>query len=650
MSYIQFDKNKLINLEYSLNKEIIRSNRAGSYAALTIIGCNTRKYHGLLVCPLEKLDGEKHVLLSSLDETIIEKDKAFNLGIHKYEGDNFIPKGHKYVRDFEADIVARTTYRVGSVLLIKESLLVECEQQILIKYTLEDTQLPIHIRFSPFLAFRNYHSLSKSNLYANTKVKYVENGIMSRLYEGYPGLYMQFSKKPEYVHNPDWYYNIEYMKEMERGYDYKEDLFVPGYFELSLKKGETVIFSASTRLASPLALKRKYTSGLAKRLPRSNFYNSLANSAQQFIVRRDRKSEVIAGFPWFGTWGRDTFIALPGLTLSIGDKASFIAVADTMVKKLKHGLFPNMGTDQDPAYNSVDAPLWFIWALQQYSRVDEDFDIWKRYGKYIREILNSFRQGTLFNIKMQENGLIYAGEKGKALTWMDAVVQGNPVTPRTGMPVEINALWYNAIQFSLKLARQSNDAGFVKDWEDLPGLVGHSFVTHFWSDEKGYLADYIHDDFRDMSVRPNQVIAAAMEYSPLSSDMKKSILDVVENELLTPRGLRTLSPKNLLYNGLYEGDQKERDMAYHQGTAWPWLLEHFARAYLDIYKQCGVSIITRLYEGFEEEMSMNGIGSISEIYDGDPPHAGKGAISQAWSVAALLRIREMIMAFLHVEK
>ena len=643
MSYIQFDKNNLINLEYSLSKEIIRSNRAGSYAGFTIIGCNTRKYHGLLVCPLENFDGEKHVLLSSLDETIIEKDKEFNLGIHKYEGDNYVPKGHKYVRNFEADIVARTTYRVGSIVLIKRSLLVEREQQILIKYSLEESQSPIHIRFSPFLAFRNFHALSKSNLYVNTKVKYVENGVMSRLYEGYPGLYMQFSKKPEYVHNPDWYNNIEYMKEMERGYDYKEDLFVPGYFEVPMKKGESVVFSASTKIGNPKTFGRKYTTGLSNRLPRTNFYNSLANSAQQFIVRKDRKTEVIAGFPWFGTWGRDTFIALPGLTLSIGDKDSFIAVADTMVKKLMYGLFPNMGSDKDPAFNSVDAPLWFIWALQQFNRVDEEIDIWKKYGKYIKEILSSFRHGTLFNIGMQDNGLVYAGQEGKALTWMDAVVNGTPVTPRIGMPVEINALWYNAIQFSLELAQQAKDTRFVNEWKDLPELISNSFITHFWNKEKGYLADYIQGDFRDMSVRPNQIIAAAMKYSPLSSDMKKSILDVVESELLTSRGLRTLSPKNPQYKGLYEGNQEERDQAYHQGTVWPWLLEHFCRVYLDIYKQSGVSTVRRLYEGFEEEMSVHGIGSVSEIYDGDPPHEGKGAISQAWSVAALLRMREMII-------
>lgn len=645
MSYIQFDKNELINLEYSLSKEIIRSNRGGSYASTTIIGCNTRKYHGLLVCLLDQLDGEKHVLLSSLDETVVEMGKEFNLGIHKYEGDNYIPRGHKYVRDFEAEIVARTTFRVGNVVLIKESLLVEREQQILIRYTLEDTQEPVKIRFWPYLAFRNHHALSKANLYANTKIRQIRNGIMSRLYEGYPGLYMQFSKKPEYIHVPDWYYNIEYMKELERGYDYKEDLFVPGYFEVAMKKGEIIVFSAATKEAAPASLKGKYTKELSKRIPRTGYYNCLANSAQQFIVRKYKNTEIVAGFPWFGTWGRDTFIALPGLTIAIKDPASFISVMDTMVKRLKNGLFPNVGSEKDPAYNSVDASLWFIWALQQLADYDPDYDVWMKYGRHIKNILKFYRQGTLYNIKMLDNGLIYAGVEGKALTWMDAIVNSIAVTPRIGSPVEINALWYNAVRFSLELAEKAGDNNFIQEWKELPELIGSSFIREFWDESAEYLADYINGDYKDMVVRPNQVIAVALKYSPLTVEMKKSILDVVENELLTPRGLRTLSPKNPHYKGAYEGNQEQRDLAYHQGTAWPWLLEHFCKAYLDIHKQTGLSVVKKIYEGFEEEMSERGIGSVSEVYDGDPPHQGKGTISQAWSIAALLRIRRMIKSY-----
>jgi predicted glycogen debranching enzyme len=304
-----------------------------------------------------------------------------------------------------------------------------------------------------------------------------------------------------------------------------------------------------------------------------------------------------------------------------------------------------VGSEKDPAYNTVDASLWFIWALQQLADYDPGYAIWTRYGKSIKEILKYYRQGTLYNIRMLDNGLIYAGVEGKALTWMDAVVDDMAVTPRIGLPVEINALWYNALRFSLELAKKADDGNFINEWKDLPEIIESSFIREFWNESAGYLADYVNGDFKDMSVRPNQVIAAALKYSPLTNEMKKSILDVVENELLTPRGLRTLSPKNPEYKGVYEGNQKERDLAYHQGTAWPWLLEHFCKAYLDIYKQTGLSLVKKIYDGFEEEMSERGIGSVSEVYDGDPPHQGKGAISQAWSVAALLRIRRMIKSF-----
>jgi predicted glycogen debranching enzyme len=639
MSYLKFDKSQLVNLEYSLNKEILRSNRAGSYASTTIVGCNTRKYHGLLICPMEHLDGERYLLLSSLDETIIQENSEFNLGIHKYEGDNYVPKGHKYLRDFEADPVPKLVYRVGGVVIEKERLLVQNEQQFLIRYKIVEADKSTKMRFRPFLAFRNIHKLSKANTFVNTKVKFIPNGIKSRLYDGFPYLHMQFSKKVEYVHSPDWYYNIEYLEEQKRGYEYKEDLFVPGYFEMDVKKGEILIFSASTKLVGPETLKRKFINEIEKRIPRNNFKNCLINSAQQFIMKRDRKTEIIAGFHWFGSWGRDTFIALPGLTLTTGDTKTCKAAIDTMVSKLDNGLFPNIESSDEAAYNSVDAPLWFFWALQQYTGyINSYLPVWNTYGKAINFILNAYRSGTLFNIKMQENGLIYAGEKGSALTWMDAVVNGIPVTPRVGAPVEINALWYNAIMFSLDLAGKAGDEKFVNKWKKLPALIKESFIEQFWDRNRGYLADYVDSNSKDWSVRPNQIIATSVEFSPLDDEMKTSILNIVERDLLTPRGLRTLSPKDKDYLGIYEGNQEKRDNAYHQGTVWPWLLEHFCEAYINLYKDCGVHKVNKIIQGFEATMNEHGIGTISEIYDGDPPYYPRGAISQAWSVAALLRI------------
>jgi predicted glycogen debranching enzyme len=644
MAYLKFDNSQLINLEYSLNREILRTNRAGSYACTTIIGCNTRKYHGLLICPVEKFDDERYVFLSSLDETVIQHESEFNLGIHKFQGDSYYPKGHKYVIDFEADVVATTTFRVGGVILKKESLLVDKEDQIIVRYTLEDANSPTTLRFKPFLAFRNIHELTHANMAANTRITKVSNGVKSKMYPGFPSLYMQFSKEVEFLQMPDWYYNIEYIKEMERGYDYKEDLYVPGYFETNIKKGESIIFSASLKETEPDKLKKLFNNELLNRHSRDSYKDCLINAAQQLFVRRGNKTEIIAGYPWFGTWGRDTFISLPGLTLAIDDPNSFMEVVDTMVGRMKGGLFPNMGNEKNPAFNSVDAPLWFFWALQRYIKYNNggEKELWDKYGKALKEILKGYKEGLPFNIKMQDNGLIWAGAPGKALTWMDAVVHGKPITPRMGYPVEINALWYNAIMFCIDLAEKAKDTKFIKEWKALPELVKESFLKTFWDEEKGYLADYVYDETRDMSVRPNMVIATALEYLMLTPEMCKSIITVVQNELLTPRGLRTLSPKNPKYIGVYEGPQEERDAAYHQGTVWPWLLEHYCRGYLKLFKQSGISHVKKIYDGFEEEMMIHGIGTISEIYNGDPPHQPKGAISQAWSVAALLQIGKMI--------
>jgi predicted glycogen debranching enzyme len=644
MSYLKFEKSELINLEYSLSREVIRSNRAGSYASTTIIGCNTRKYHGLLVSPLEEMDGEHHVLLSNLDATVIQHEKEFNLGIHKYEGDNYVPKGHKYVRDFDATKGSYLIYRVGGVVLSREMLLVSREEQVMIRYTLLDAHSKTWLRLKPFLAFRNYHALSKSNLYANTKYTKVENGIRSKLYEGYPGLYMQCSKSVDFVPVPDWYFNIEYMEEQKRGYDFKEDLYVPGYFEMPIKKGESVIFSASTSRVKPAGLKRKFTVELNARIPKDSYKHCLLNAAQQFVVRKKNSTEIKAGFPWFGTWGRDTFMALPGLTLTTGDLDTAFEVIDSMVIRMKNGLFPNTVIKGKPAFNSVDAPLWFIWALQQLEVYAPDADLWKKYGKVIRSILEAYRDGTTGIVTLMGNGLLYAAEEGKALTWMDAVVDGIPVTQRPGSPVEVNALWYNAVCQALEWS-ESIDKKFYNAWSHLPDQMTGSFLENFWDEEKGYLADYVNGSFRDMSVRPSQVIAVSVRHSPLSPEMKKSILDVIESELLTPRGLRSLSPKNELYKGVYEGNQEKRDRAYHQGTVWPWLLEHFAKGYLRVHKKSGQTVIKRIYDGFEEDLAIRGLGSISEIYDGNPPHLPRGSISQATGVAALLRIGEMIEGF-----
>lgn len=643
MSYLKFDKDKLVNLDYSLKREIIRTNRAGSYCSTTVIGCNTRKYHGLLVCPLDQIDSDKHVLLSSLDITVIQHDTEFHLGINKFSGDNYHPKGHKYIRELEFDKLSLIRYRVGGVVLSRETLLISNEEQLIVKLTLEEANSPTKLQVRPFLAYRNFHALSKANMWVNTKVDFIPNGISTNMYSGYPSLNMQSSKNCDFIVAPDWYYNFEYSEEQSRGYDFREDLWVPGYCEFPIKKGESVYLSFSLKEVVPSNISKIYAGELKNRIERNNFKNCLITAANQFIVHKKDKAEVTAGYPWFGAWGRDTFISLPGLTLAIDNSETFLKVVDTMVARMKNGLFPNMGSDDNPAFNSVDAPLWFFWSLQQYADyTGKPEEVWKKYSETMKSILSVYRYGGDYNIRMLDNGLIFAGTNGKALTWMDAVVHGQPVTARIGMPVEINALWYNALVFTLNLAKAAKDKKFISEWEDIPQKFEEAFILNFWDPKLGYLADYVNDQYKDWSVRPNQIIATSLEFSPLSDDIKRSVIDVVTTELLTPRGLRTLSPKDENYKGIYDGDQPTRDHAYHQGTVWPWLLGPYSRSYVKIHKKSGISFLKKIYEGFEGALTEYGVGTIAEIYNGDPPHHPKGAISQAWSVAALLEMSKII--------
>lgn len=646
MSYLKFDKSSLVNLEYSLTREFIRSNKTGSYLSTTISGCNTRKYHGLLICPVPQLGGGKHVLLSSLDETIIQHDAEFNLGIHKYEGEHYEPKGHKYIRDFDLEMVAKTTYRVGGVVLDKEILLVENDEQVLVRYTLREAHSPTVLRLKPFLAFRNIHQLSKANLYAYTKYVPVTGGIRMRLYEGYPWLHMQFSKEAEFIPVPGWYNNIEYFKEKNRGYEFREDLFVPGYFELPIRTGESVLFSASTREVKPGGLKARFTREYNGRIPRNSFVNSLTNSARQFIMGSRDQMDIIAGYPWYGGISRQTLVALPGLTLALDDPETFVKVFDTQIRRLKDGLLPKTTGSGASAFDSVDAPLWLFWALQQYvAETGHKKQIWLQYRKSLKQVLQAYRSGTAYHIRMNSDGLIAGGDDYTALTWMDSYLDGKPVVKRTGMPVEVNALWFNALCFALELAGSANDLDFVHEWEGWTEKIASSFIREFWSCERGYLADCVRGNEKDWTVRPNMVIAAAMNYSPLDREMQKSILSVTKKQLLTPRGLRTLTPDSPVYEGLCEGTAFQRERAAHQGTVWPWLIQFFVEAYLRVHKTGGMPFVQKIIHDFEDDMSEHCLGTIAEMYNGNPPHNARGAVSQAWSVGAVIRAYKLMHTF-----
>ncbi len=642
MSYLKFEKALMTNLQESLPKELLRTNRSGAYSCSTIVDCNTRKYHGLLVVPVPELDDENHVLLSSLDVTVIQHGAEFNLGLHKYQGNNYSPMGHKYIREFDCDKVPTTLYRVGGVILKKEVVFQHYENRILIRYTLVDGHSATTLRFRPFLAFRSVRQFTHENATASREYSGVDNGIKTCMYAGYPDLYMQFSKKNEFKFCPDWYRGVEYPKEQERGYASNEDLYVPGYFEMDIKKGETIVFAASTSEIKSSTLKHLFDKEVDERAPRDNFFHCLVNAAHQFH-RREKNDDryIIAGYPWFKCRARDTFISLPGLTLSIEENDYFELVMKTAMRGCYEFMEGKPITAHISEIEQPDVPLWAIWALQQYAKETSKEECLKKYGQFIKDIIHFIQDNKHPNLKLEENGLLYTNGKEKAVTWMNSTANGRPVVPRTGYIVEFNALWYNALCFCASLAGVEGNESSQQKLLDEAAKTKQSFLDTFLN-EYGYLYDYVDGNMMDWSVRPNMIFAVAFDYSPLSQDQKKQVLDICTRELLTPKGLRSLSPKSGGYNPIYVGPQTQRDYAYHQGTAWPWLGGFYMEASLKLYKRTRLSFIERQMVGYEDEMSYHCLGTISELFDGNPPFAGRGAISFAMNVAEILRALELL--------
>ena len=643
MSYLRFEKALMTNLEESLPRELLRTNRSGAYSCSTVVDCNTRKYHGLLVVPVPEMDDDNHVLLSSLDATVIQHGAEFNLGLHKYQGNNFSPKGHKYIREFDCDKVPTTIYRVGGVVLKKEVVFQHYEDRILIRYTLVDAHSETILRFRPFLAFRSVRQFTHENSVASREYSEVENGIKTCMYAGYPDLYMQFSKKNEFVFLPDWYRGVEYPKEQERGYASNEDLYVPGYFEMPIKKGESIVFSASTSECKTGGLKRLFEKEVDERSPRDNFFHCLVNAAHQFH-NRTKKDEryILAGYPWFKCRARDTFIALPGLTLSIEEEDYFELVMETASRGLYEFMEGKPLTVKIYELDQPDVMLWAIWAIQQYAKHSNREKCYRKYGKLLRDMAYFILADTHPNLELRENGLLYSEGREKAVTWMNSTAGGHPVVPRTGYIVEFNALWYNALKFCASMAAEFGNENEAKMLEERAGLCGKSFLDVFVN-EFGYLFDYVAEGIgQDWSVRPNMIFAVALDYSPLSQQQQKSVLDVCTRELLTPKGLRSLSPKSGGYNPMYVGPQTQRDYAYHQGTAWPWLGGFYIEACLKIFKRTRLSFIERQMVGYEDEMVNHCLGTIPELFDGNPPFNGRGAISFAVNVAGVLRTLELL--------
>ena len=632
----------MTNLQDSLRREFLRTNRSGAYSSSTLVDCNTRKYHGLLVVPVPELDDENHVLLSSLDCTVIQHGAEFNLGLHKYQGNNFSPNGHKYIREYDATEVPTTTYRVGGVILKKEIVFQHYEDRILIRYTLVDAHSATTLRFRPFLAFRSVRQFTHENSTASREYSAVDNGIKTCMYAGYPDLYMQFSKKNEFIFMPDWYRGIEYPKEQERGYASNEDLYVPGYFEMPIKKGESIIFAASTSAIKPSAMKKLFDDEVADRVPRDNFYHCLVTAAHQFHRKEKNKDRyLMAGYPWFKCRARDTFIALPGLTLAIGEIDYFEKVMKTAERDLRAFMSDKPTSGKIYEIEQPDVPLWAVWAMQQYAKEVGRDKCFEMYGKLLQDIIKFILDGKHPNLRLDDNGLLYSNGRDKAVTWMNSTANGKPVVPRSGYIVEFNALWYNALKFSASMAAEKGDVKGAENVEAIAAKVKDSFVDTFLN-EYGYLLDYVDGNMMDWSVRPNMIFAVAFDYSPLNQQQMKSVVDICTRELLTPKGLRSLSPKSGGYNPIYVGPQTQRDYAYHQGTAWPWLGGFYMEACLKLYKRSRLSFVERQMVGYEDEMDYHAIGTISELFDGNPPFHGRGAMSFAMNVAEILRTLKLM--------
>ena len=643
MSYLKFDKNLLINLEQSLRLEVLRTNQSGAYHCTTIVGANTRKQHGLLVIPVPEIDDNSHVLLSSLDETVIQHGAPFNLGLHRYSGGVYSPNGHKYIREYDCERVPTHTFRVGGVILKREKIFITNENRILIRYTLVDAHSKTTLQFRPFLAFRNANDLCVENQVASRDYKEVSNGISTCMYDGYPELFMQVNHKPKFVFDPHWYKGIEYIKDLERGIPYTEDLYVPGYFEVDMKKGDTIIFSAGVSEVNTRQLTKMYEDEIKTRTPRTSFYNCLKNSAKQFYMTNADGHYLFAGYPWFKVRARDEFIALPGCTLSNHHRPDFEAIMDTAKEAFTRWMETGEPDKHLQGIDLPDVPLWAAWAIQRYSHDTDVPTARERYGELVAQLIDFIIDGKHPNLQVDDNGLVRTDGTRQPMSWMDSArPDGTPLIPRTGYLVEFNALWYNALMFLLQMyADDKQMQSRVERWQKISDAYAESFAPTFLNDY-GYLYDYVNGSYTDLSVRPNMVIAVGVDHTPLDRRQRKRILDFITRELLTPKGLRTLSPNSYGSNPWYVGNPEQREKAYYSGSARPWLMGFYCHAYVKVFGIGGLSFVNRMMIGFEDEMSQGAIGTLSELYDGNPPFIGRGAVSFAANVGEILRVLRLL--------
>ena len=612
--------------------EWLETNGIGSFAMGTCAGVNTRRYHGLLVASLHPPVNRK-LLLARLEDQVDTGSGLFDLSTCQYPG-TVSPSGYQLLSGFDCDPFPHWRFRVPGAEIEKELFLVDGQNSVIVRYR---ANAAVTLRLRPMLAFRDYHCLGQANSQFRQEVSLLADGIALTPYNDMPRLRM-IAAGSIFEAQPAWFYNVEYLRELDRGLDFREDLFCPGVLSLQLRAGEWSSFLATTGQEdwSPLLLAATGEAEASRRLN----CNELNRAAEQFLVEDSSlRPTIIAGYPWFTAWGRDTMIALPGLLLCRGQLDKARKILENYLGYLKQGLIPNRFPDggEPPEYNTVDATLWMFQAAKAYlkSSGDERF-LAKILYPAVKQIVEWHWRGTLFGIQADpSDGLLTAGEAGVQLTWMDAKVGDYVVTPRHGKPVEINALWINALYLTAGWARDLGDDEFGKKCGQEADRARSSFAQKFWSPQLGYLYDVLGPGGPDASMRPNQIIACSLPFALLNQQQTRSVLAVAEKELLTPYGLRTLSPSDQQYRGRYEGSPYMRDAAYHQGTVWPWLLGPYVKAYLKAYGRTPESLeyCRKLLQPLRDGQSQQCFNSISEVFDGDAPHRPGGAPAQAWSVA-----------------
>ena len=639
MAFLKFNKAELVNLEYSLKREIILANKTGAYCNTSIVTCNTRRYHGLLAVPVRNFGGYWYMMLSSLDETLSLSGKRFNLGIHCY-GDIYEPRGHKYIVDFDADPVPMVTYKIGGIVFRKTLVLAQDKNQILIRYELLQAPGKVSLELKPFLSFRRVHDLTHRNEAARLGGKEIENGVSFNLYDGFPDLNLQLGCKGTFHENGYWYEGITYSDEMRRGFDCREDLWVPGWFETVLQPGDSIVFSACA--GEPVAaagLKRRFSATVGKIGPITSFHDQLVRNADLLIRDSDGHKQIVAGYSWMYTGLlRETLYSIAGLTLyGKDDPKEFEEILNNLIADEQERLFHRT--------TQVEAPLYMTVALQQYiAYTGARKRAWTLYGKTLKGIIESYAPGRRKEVVLHPNGLLWAQQDGVALSWMNAYINGRAVTERAGYQVETNALWYNALCFALDMEKEFGPASsaFAAEWTPIRDLVERNFQETFWNPSYRFLADYVDGYGQHMELRPNQLWAVSLDYKAVDDTVIGLVMRVVNKELVTSRGIRSLSPRDNAYKGVYEGTQIDRDLAYHNGCVFPFLAAQYSYVSFNMMGANFVRQAERLMEGFYEDLSKHGVGSFSELYDGDPPHQPHGAISSALTTAALLNIIYLI--------